>query len=135
MIYYAINNTDDGGQAIVIEFEDKAALEAWLKQVEQITSDDDEPFGFRAETGIAQRILSPAEGLAMIPDWKRQTYTIVRRYEDESILPEVIATEQTLAEAQEYCKNPERSSRTATSAEAKARTEKYGRWFDSYEAD
>lgn len=38
----------------------------------------------------------------------------------------------TLAEAQEHCKSPESSSRTATSSAAKARTRKSGPWFDGY---
>lgn len=38
----------------------------------------------------------------------------------------------TLAEAQEHCRNPESSSRTATSKEGKARTRKSGPWFDGF---
>lgn len=43
-----------------------------------------------------------------------------------------IETGLTLEQAQEHCKSPETSSRTATSSKAKARTRKYGRWFDGY---
>ncbi len=41
----------------------------------------------------------------------------------------------TLAEAQAHCSNPETSSRTATGSVARARTRRYGAWFDSYTED
>lgn len=41
----------------------------------------------------------------------------------------------TLQEAQEHCKSPESSHKTATSAAAKARTRKYGPWFDGYDKE
>lgn len=43
-----------------------------------------------------------------------------------------IATGLTLEQAQDHCKDPETSSSTASSSKAKARTRKYGRWFDGY---
>lgn len=43
-----------------------------------------------------------------------------------------IRTGLTLEEAQAHCRDPETSSRTATGAAAKARTKRYGPWFDSY---
>jgi hypothetical protein len=48
---------------------------------------------------------------------------------------QIVAKGLTLAEAQEWCRDPETSSSTATSAEAVARTEKYGAWFDGYEEE
>jgi hypothetical protein len=38
----------------------------------------------------------------------------------------------TLEEAQKYCQDPETSSSTATSDEAKHRTEIHGPWFDGH---
>jgi hypothetical protein len=58
-------------------------------------------------------------------------YKIVRNYFHGS--PRTIAKGLTLEEAQAHCRNPETSSRTATSAAAKARTRKFGPWFDSYD--
>jgi len=46
---------------------------------------------------------------------------------------EEIVSGLTLEEAREHCKDPETSSRTATSAEAIALTESSGSWFDGYE--
>lgn len=71
MVYLAVNNTDDGGQALVIAFDHQAALEAWQANVDRLTGDDDEPFGFRGEWGVARRVLTPAEALELIPEEKR----------------------------------------------------------------
>jgi hypothetical protein len=59
-------------------------------------------------------------------------YQVVRMF-FENRPREVVAKYMTLAEAQEWCRDPETSSSTATSAEAVARTEKLGAWFDGYE--
>ena len=58
-------------------------------------------------------------------------YKIVRFYQ---IGPRrrTIKTGLTLAEAQAHCKDPETSSRTATSAAARRRTKIHGPWFDGY---
>jgi hypothetical protein len=45
---------------------------------------------------------------------------------------QVLARGMTLAEAQEWCKDPETSSSTAQSRTAKKRTARYGRWFDGF---
>jgi hypothetical protein len=71
-VYLAINNTDVSGTAFVVEFADDAALQAWQERVDTITGRDDEPLGFRGEWGIALRILTPDQALALIPDDKRQ---------------------------------------------------------------
>lgn len=64
------------------------------------------------------------------------TYLIKRFYQDhEDLNGEVIARGLTLAEAQSHCNDPNTSSSTATSAHAKARTDKLGPWFDGYEEE
>lgn len=60
------------------------------------------------------------------------TYQIIRVYMDESVPPKVIKTGLTLEEALEWCKDPETSSRTATSDKAREHTARYGLWFDGY---
>jgi hypothetical protein len=58
-------------------------------------------------------------------------YKIARFYQNGS-RRRTIKTGLTLAEAQAHCKDPETSSRTATSAAAKRRTKIQGPWFDGY---
>jgi hypothetical protein len=60
------------------------------------------------------------------------TYKIVRGYFDSNIPKRTIRTGLSLEEAQEHCSDPETSSSTCTKAEGKARTRKYGAWFDRY---
>jgi hypothetical protein len=59
------------------------------------------------------------------------TYKVVRGYFNEHD-KRVMATGLTLQEAQEWCRDPETSSRTCTSKENCAHTEEYGPWFDGY---
>lgn len=63
------------------------------------------------------------------------TYKIVRHYENENIPPQTIKTGLTREEAQEHCRKPETSSSTATSLQARRRTQRRGRWFDGYEQE
>lgn len=58
-------------------------------------------------------------------------YHIIRFYQNHT--SRVIRRGLTLAQARKHCTNPETSSRTATSAAAKARTRKLGPWFDGYD--
>jgi len=60
-----------------------------------------------------------------------ERYKIVR-YFCESGDKRTIKTGLTLEEAQAHCRDPEASSRTATSSKAKARTRQRGPWFDGY---
>lgn len=62
-----------------------------------------------------------------------KTYRIVRFYFNGK--KRVIDRGLTLEEAQTYCRNPETSSRTCQSAAGKARTRRYGSWFDGYEEE
>ncbi len=64
-----------------------------------------------------------------------QTYKIVRMYFEAGTGERVIARGLTLEQAQAHCSNPETSSRTATSAKAKARTRRLGPWFDGFEEE
>lgn len=65
------------------------------------------------------------------------SYKIVRNYFDRDRAPSrrVIKRGLTLQEAQTHCQDPETSSKTATSARAKARTRMYGPWFDGYDEE
>lgn len=60
-----------------------------------------------------------------------ERYKIVRMYFKGG--RRTIETGLTLEQAQKHCQNPETSSRTATSAKARARTKRMGPWFDGYE--
>lgn len=58
------------------------------------------------------------------------SYDIVRFYfRGES---RVIAEQLSLEEARAHCKNPETSSSTATTEEARRHTARRGPWFDGY---
>ena len=59
----------------------------------------------------------------------------VTRFYAESDDKEVVATGLTLSEAKERCRDPEGSSRTATSPEALARTAQKGPWFEGYDEE
>ena len=59
-------------------------------------------------------------------------YQIIRHYQDESKLNEIVGVVQTLEEAQEHCNDPQTSSQTATDPEALERTREFGEWFDGY---
>jgi hypothetical protein len=61
-----------------------------------------------------------------------EEFRIVRTYRGD-VPSEIMASGLTLEEAQEWCRDPETSSSTATSAEAVARTAQLGDWFDGYE--
>lgn len=58
-------------------------------------------------------------------------YKIVRQF-FRSNRKVTIRTGLTLEQAQEHCKDPETSSRTCMKSVGRARTRKYGAWFDGY---
>jgi hypothetical protein len=62
------------------------------------------------------------------------SYRIVRHYQKAAIRKRIMCDRLTLAEAQEWCRDPETSSNTATKSAARARTRRLGPWFDGYEA-
>lgn len=62
------------------------------------------------------------------------TYKIVRHY-FKGYGKRVIKTGLTLEEAKEHCRDPETSSKSATSSAALARTARYGAWFDGYDEE
>ena len=63
------------------------------------------------------------------------TYRIVRMYQNPSIVSEWIDTGLTLEEAQDHCKDPETSSKTATHIKHTTLTKIFGEWFDGYEEE
>ena len=60
-------------------------------------------------------------------------YKIVRMFQRPDQKRRTIKTGLTLEEARAHCRDPETSSRTATSSEARRYTEEHGPWFDGYE--
>ena len=63
------------------------------------------------------------------------TYRVVRFYQRSSLENEVVVRGLTLKQAQEHCKAPAASSRTATSSHARARTRRHGDWFEGYQEE
>lgn len=61
------------------------------------------------------------------------TYKIVRSYYRGG--RRVIARGLTLEEAQAHCRNPDTSSKTATSPAARRVTARKGPWFDGYDKE
>jgi hypothetical protein len=62
-------------------------------------------------------------------------YRIVRMFEHRDQSAVVVRRGLTLEEAQAHCRDPETSSKTATSDSARAVTRERGPWFDGYEVD
>ena len=63
------------------------------------------------------------------------TYKIIRGYFNSKYPKRTIATRLTLEEAQAHCRDPETSSKTATSAKARRITAQRGPWFDGYKKE
>jgi len=62
-----------------------------------------------------------------------ETYMIMRKYASGN--EKTLDTGLTLDEVRAHCKDPETSSRTASTAEAIEHTEQNGPWFDVYEQE
>ena len=60
------------------------------------------------------------------------SFKIIRHYQRAGIRKRVIQTGLTEAEAQAHCSDPETSSSTCKKSAGRARTRKYGPWFDGY---
>lgn len=60
-------------------------------------------------------------------------YKVIRFYFNRPGYRRTIGSGLTLEEAQLHRDDPETSSSTATSATARARTRRLGKWFDGYE--
>jgi len=56
-------------------------------------------------------------------------------YQDSEIPSEIIKEGLTLEEAQAHCRDKETSSTTCTSKAGKARTRRWGPWFDGYQGE
>ncbi len=57
-------------------------------------------------------------------------FKIVRTFQNGG--KRVVKTGLSLAEAKAHCSDPETSSRTCRGARAKARTRRFGPWFDGF---
>ena len=71
---------------------------------------------------------------ACFKDHSEHIYKITRFYQG-SYRKTTIARGLTKIEAQAHCSDPETSSSTCTTAAGRARTRKYGAWFDGYSLD
>ena len=61
-----------------------------------------------------------------------ERYKIIRNYFNRPGARRTLYTDLTLEQAQAHCADPNTSSRTATSAAARAVTRRNGPWFDGY---
>jgi hypothetical protein len=80
----------------------------------------------------------PRTDFAQAMQARRETercYRVVRCYMNRPGRRRTLAHGLTLAEAQEHCRDPETTSKTATSAAARACTRRHGPWFDTYALD
>jgi hypothetical protein len=60
------------------------------------------------------------------------SYKIVLHYADLKLGKRTVERGLTLEEAQAYCRDPESSSHTCTSATGRRRTKQRGHWFYGY---
>lgn len=68
-------------------------------------------------------------------EYDPQKYVIKRNYFERPGYHRTIERGLFLEEAQAHCRDPETSSRTATSKAARRRTREIGEWFDSFTAE
>jgi len=69
------------------------------------------------------------------PETMSETYKVVRKYQNDNCATETVATGLTREEAQYMCSDPETSSSTCTTPEAKRRTAQYGPWFCGFDTE
>lgn len=62
-----------------------------------------------------------------------ERYNVVRFYQSAAIRRRIILRNVTLEVAQAHCNDLETSSSTATNPAGRARTKRFGAWFDGYE--
>ena len=67
------------------------------------------------------------------PAGKVVTYKVIRIFKRGKRM--VIKTGLTRAQAEEHCRNPETSSKTATGMVERTLTRNFGDWFDGFEAE
>lgn len=63
------------------------------------------------------------------------TYKVIRFYFRDSDKRVTVKRGLTLKQAQDHCHDPETSSSTCTKAEGRARTKRFGPWFEGYTAE
>lgn len=86
-----------------------------------------------SETGTP--IKSEGSMLAKVLASDEDTYEIIRHYKNDSSKNKTMKKGLTRQEAQEWCKDPETSSRTAEEPENVKHTEENGEWFDGFEKE
>jgi hypothetical protein len=94
--------------------------------------------GFHFENAQARlRARLIARGAYPPTQWETEMgeslYKIVRSFFNEARRKRTITKGLTLEEAQAHCRNPETSSKTATSAKMRRYTKAHGPWFDGYD--
>lgn len=62
-------------------------------------------------------------------------YRITRKYASNTMDDQEIAQGLSEKEAKAWCRDPETSSRTCTTAEGQERTRLHGAWFDGFEVE
>lgn len=75
-VYLVINDTDSSGTGCVVRFDTKEAYLQWQARLNRLTADAEQPFGFRAEWGLAHAILTPEQALALLCGQQEDALTI-----------------------------------------------------------
>jgi len=65
-VYLVIVDTDTGGLAYIVRFDSEADLHQWETRVDRLTGGAQQPFGFRAEQGLTDTILTPEQALGRV---------------------------------------------------------------------
>jgi hypothetical protein len=75
-VYLVINDTDSSGTGYVVRFDTKETYLQWQARLTRLTADAEQPFGFRAEWGLAHAILTPEQALARLCGQQEHALTI-----------------------------------------------------------